>query len=109
MSSFNLMDETGFSMHGSKMANNRFARINKLEAERNHKHHKRAQWRQGDPEDAEQFYRNQWNSKLNCWKSDIFVQLCKQMNIDQESLMPKQITDFPVNGHVDPMISEARY
>ena len=72
-------------------------------------------WRKGTEEDWEQFFKNQYNAKLNCFKHERFVKLCEVMNIDTQTLMPKTLNDFlthngkPTGRPVDPNLAETRF
>ena len=86
--------------------------VNKLEKERNIQHHMRAQWRHGEKDHWEQFFKRVYNTKANCFKNESFVELCGIMNIEIDSLIPRKVEDFSftVDGRkVDEMVAKARY
>ena len=68
--------------------------MNKLEKERNTKHHQRACWRQGSKDHWELFFKKIYNTKANCFKNEAFLELCDKMNIEPDSLIPRKLDDF---------------
>ena len=64
------------------------------QTEQNLKHHQRAKWRNLSLEDHEHFFKQQFSTKTSTFKNQIFLDMCKQMNIDPRDLKPKTQDDF---------------